>query len=465
LDRVTRSLQARLSLGVLALVALLWLVTAAWVWIDTRHELDELLDAHLAQAASMVVAQQAADIDDDMFERAPGLHRYAPRVALQIWHEGLLAMRTEEAPTSPLMPLDRHHEGFADVTADGVQWRVFASVGEAPPTQVFVAERVSAREEIMFAVMRSTLLPLVLALPFFAVAVWWVVRGGLSPLRALSTAVSIRQPEDLHPVALQQVPAEMDPLLHALNRLFERINALIESERRFTGDAAHELRTPIAAIRMQAQVALQSADDAERRHALESTLRGCDRATHMVTQLLTLSRLESSVADLQRDADLAVVTRDTMAELAPQAMRRGQELDCEAPPHRPVPADPALVGVLVRNLVDNAMRYSPRGSRVRVTVAGTPMASGTVLEGPGGEALLAVEDSGRGLDEAAMQRLGERFYRVLEASAGGTDGDDEADGSGLGLSIVRRIAEVYGWRIAFDHSPELGGLRVRMFER
>lgn len=447
-----RSLQARLALGVVALFAVLWCATAAWLWFDTSHELDELFDAHLAQAAAMVVAQQAADIDDDMFERAPGLHRYAPRVALQIWHEGELVMRSADAPTVPMLPLPAAPNGFADTVIDGIEWRVFHTHGEAPPTQVFVAERVTARNDILYSVLRGTLLPLLALLPVMGVGLWVVLRHALAPLRVMGTAVAVRQPQDLQSIDLPDVPTEMEPLLRALNRLFGRIGALIESERRFTADAAHELRTPIAAIRAQAQVALQAeGDDGARRRALQATLQGCDRATHMVTQLLTLARLESTAQAAPPRADLAEVLRQTLADLAPQALRRGQELDCEAPDRSPVAADSALLAVLVRNLVDNAMRYSPPGSRLRVRLAGAQ--PDVAADG----ALLTVEDSGPGLDDDALKRLGERFFRAQPAADGPV-----ADGSGLGLSIVQRVAEVQGWRVAFDRSPELGGLRVRV---
>ena len=241
---------------------------------------------------------------------------------------------------------------------------------------------------------------------------------------------------------LQDVPAEIDPVVKSLNALFERIQSMMASERRFTADAAHELRTPIAAIRTQAQVALGAGDDAaQRKHALLYTLAGCDRASHLVEQLLTLSRLESSSsAPPSGLVDLAGVARRVAGELAMTALDRAQELELEAPEHAYVGADDMLTSVLVRNLLDNALRYSPESARVSLSVMSEA-----------NQVILRVEDSGAGLSDADMARLGERFYRVL--GTGQT-------GSGLGWSIVRRIANVYHARIEVTRSIKLGGLCV-----
>jgi two-component system sensor histidine kinase QseC len=218
----------------------------------------------------------------------------------------------------------------------------------------------------------------------------------------------------------------------------------MESERRFTADAAHELRTPIAAIRTQAQVALAESDDALRRHALQATLQGCDRASRLVEQLLTLSRLEAAEAPELTPLDLSALVRGVVAELAPKALARQQviEVDAAAPCH--VRGEATLLAVLVRNLVDNAIRYSPSGARVHVAVEQD--------DGDDGRVHLTVEDSGPGMDEAARQRLGERFFRVL--------GSGES-GSGLGWSIVRRVAQVPGATLSAQPSARLGGLAVR----
>lgn len=439
--RLPRSLQGRLLALVLGVVGAVWLAAVVWTWFDVRHELDELLDGHLAQAAALLVVQQARDVDDDDTIDAPSLHKYAPKVAFQVFHEGQLALRSANAPAQPLVAMgEKFRSGFRTVMIDGTAWRVFATHGAERDVQVYVGEQVQSRLSILWAVMRGTLWPVVVALPLLALGVAWAVALGVSPLRRLGRTLADRQPQALAPVVLDNAPAEMAPMVDALNGLFGRIGALLESERRFTADAAHELRTPIAAIRTQAQVALAEADDTLRHHALRATLEGCDRATRLVEQLLTLSRLESGGAAQGAPVELGERVRRVLADLAPQALQKAQTVELQAGAPCCVMGDATLLEVLVRNLVDNAIRYSPAQARIVVTLAQQ-----------GSRVQLAVEDSGPGLSDADAQRLGERFFRVL--------GSGES-GSGLGWSIVQRIAAAQGATVAADRSARLGGLRV-----
>ncbi|MCA6218223.1 sensor histidine kinase N-terminal domain-containing protein [Ideonella sp. B7] len=455
------SLQRRLLLAVTGAVAALWLATAVFTYWEAQHELDELLDAHLAQAASLLVAQ-AAPVDgdlrhddaqdgrhpdpDDGLVDAPRLHQYARRVAFQVWHEGQLVMRSPTAPDTPLSTLA---SGFENRTLADETWRLFATHGRENDVQVYVAERISSRSDILWGMMRGLLGPLLLALPLIALAVWGTVWRTLRPLGQLSRALAARQPGDLAPITLPEAPpAELEPALRELNELLARIGTLIDGERRFTADAAHELRTPIAAIRAQAQVALAATADDERRHALQATLQGCDRANHLVQQLLTLSRVEAAHHASGPGTpppplvDLAGVARAVVGELAPTAVARQQTLALEAPDTLPLPGNDTLLRVLLRNLVDNALRYSPEGAEVQVRL--TQDSDGTHLE---------VEDSGPGLEEAELARLGERFFRKLGTGV---------SGSGLGWSIVRRIAAAQHAQLQVTRSTRLGGLWVRV---
>ena len=437
------SLQGRLLLGVLGIVGGVWLAAALLTWRDARHELDELLDGHLAQAAALLVAQQLhAPDEDERLADAPSLHRYAPRVAFQVWHAGALVLRSAQAPAAPLAT---HAEGFRTLDIGDARWRVFAARGAERDVQVYVGEQTASREAILRAVMRGVLGPLVVALPLLALLGWWAVRRGLRPLHALGEALAARAPDALQPVALPALPAELAAPVGALNALFARIAALLEGERRFTADAAHELRTPIAAIRAQAQAALAAQDEPSRRHALEATLAGCDRAAHLVEQLLILARLEAQPPAGGAALELRALARETIAGLAPQALARGQRLSFDAPAPCPVRGDAALLGVLLRNLLDNAIRYSP--PRAPIAVA---------LRRDGDAWMLTVDDAGPGLDAAQRARLGERFFRVLGSGA---------SGSGLGWSIARRIAAAHGFVLEAAPSAALGGLRVSLAGR
>ncbi len=437
-----RSLQARLLALVLTAVAVVWVAAAVQTWFEVRHEVDELLDSHLAQAAALLVVQQAGEVDDDgPGLDAPTLHRYAPKVAFQVFHEGRLVRRSANAPLQPMAEVE--HEGkakFRTVTLDGTAWRVFTAYGAERDVRVLVGEQLDSRRDIVLAVLRGTAQPLAIALPLLALALWAAVFHGVRPLRRLSRLIAERRPQATEPLDVPGAPSELRPVVDGLNGLFERINALLAAERRFTADAAHELRTPIAAIRTQAQVALAETEDTARRHALQATLAGCDRATRLVEQLLTLSRVEAGETPAQAKLDLSALVRQQVAELAPRALDRDQAIELQADALHTVLGDATLLAVLVRNLVDNALRYSPAGAQVQVSV-----------QRLGERVRLQVEDSGPGLPPEALARLGERFYRVLGTGQ---------DGSGLGWSIVRRIAAVHGARVQAARSAALGGLDV-----
>ncbi|WKZ85447.1 ATP-binding protein [Ralstonia pickettii] len=438
-----RSLQGRLLLLVLGAVAGLWLVTALITWYDTQDEIDQLLDSHLAQAGALLVMQhaQTLDEDDESSHDLPVQHRYAPKVAFQVFHDGKLGVHSANAPNQPMVTSGEHiASGFSTVQIEGYTWRVFAMQGVHKNIQVYVGERIDSRTAILTAILRNMLWPMALALPSLALAVWWAVKRGMLPLRRLGNTLAKRDPRALDPVRMPHAPVEMTPMLDALNTLFVRIQVMIDAERRFTADAAHELRTPIAAIKAQAQVAMAAEDDATRRHALLGTLEGCDRAAHLVDQLLLLSRLEANAGVSIEPIDLGALARQVMADIAPMAFGKRQHIELESPECCMVTGNRALLASLARNLIDNAIRYSPAEAHIVVTVANR-----------NGRAVLCVEDSGPGLPPSEQDRLGERFFRVA-----GT----EQSGSGLGWSIVRRIAAVHGASVTVDRSPGLGGLRV-----
>ncbi|HET9642189.1 MAG TPA: ATP-binding protein [Burkholderiaceae bacterium] len=427
------SLQTRLLVLVLGAAAAVWIATAAWTWFDVRHEVDELLDSHLAQAAALLIAQQSHPQDDDVDREVAPLHRYARRVSFQVWHRGALALRSANAPADG--PMAPSSQGFQEVMLHGERWRVFATEGRERDVRVYVGERADARDHILRAVTRGVLGPLFIALPLLGGLVAWAVWGGLDPLRKLSALLARRSPQALDAVSLSSPGRELQALVDALNTLLGRIANLLQAERRFTSDAAHELRTPLAALKAQAQVALAAEDDASRRHALRCTLEACDRASHLVDQLLLLSRVENQIEGTTVATDLTILSRKVLADLAPYAIDKRQTLELDAPPRCPVSGNETLLGALLRNLVDNALRYSPPGARIHVRVDGDS---------------ITVDDTGPGIDAASRARLGERFFRVA--------GTGEI-GSGLGWSIVRRIADAHRLVVRAEPSP-LGGLRV-----
>jgi two-component system, OmpR family, sensor histidine kinase QseC len=440
-----KSLQNRLLVMVVTAVCAIWLGAMALTYRETSHEIDEILDGHLAQVAALLVFQQVHIEKDEVkdFLEPPSLFKYAPKMAFQIFRKGELINHSATVGPKAMSIVDN---GFDTVRLESnMEWRVFAMSDTQQGVQVYVGEMTQSRMAVLTAVLRGMLLPFLLAMPFLAFLMWWAVRRGLAPLRHMSEGLLQRQPQALHAVQLDgDVPTEIQPMVQALNSLFERIEHMLIAERRFTADAAHELRTPIAAIRTQAQVALGASSHAQDRdHALHATLAGCDRATRLVEQLLMLARLEAASEDpstLATTVDLSAICQRVLAELAPTALARHQTLELAAPNKCPVLGDDLLIGVLVRNLIDNALRYSQSGSKVFAYVG--------VVDG---QPVLRVEDSGTGMTEQEIARLGERFFRVL--------GSDQP-GSGLGWSIIRRITKVFGGIIEVSKSNTLSGLSV-----
>lgn len=439
------SLKARITLFASLLAGLLWLLAAGWTWTQARHEAEELFDAHLVQAASLLIAQTGMELeheDDDAFEdvHAPSLHRYGHRVAFQVWIDQRLRLHSANAPATPLSAVE---EGLSDSVVDGEDWRVFSAWNERRQALVQVGERSAARRELARTVAAGLLRPLLIALPLLALLIWLAVRQGVRPLERVTRDVELRSPENLAALDTAGLPSEARPLVERLNGLFGRVEQSFEQERRFTADAAHELRTPLAGLRAQAQVAQSTGDEAARSHALEQLLQGCDRTTHLVEQLLALARVDAAqAADFDRLL-LAEVAREVLALLAPAAVAKSINLELLADDPGELRGNPAWLAVLVRNLVDNAIRYSPPGGQVRVAIA---------RDGDG--VLLEVTDTGPGVADDELPCLGRRFWRSLDS------GQPAAAGSGLGLSIVERIVALHGGRLSFARCRGGAGLCV-----
>jgi two-component system sensor histidine kinase QseC len=417
-----------------------WLATAMFTYFDAGHEIDEMLDAHLAQSAGLLLAQVGHEVHELESGVTARAHRYERTVAFQVWKEGTLLLRSSGAPSERLSATA---EGFSDSLIDGRHWRVFGRRDAEGRYLVQVGERYKLREELARSVASHLMHPLVIALPALALLVWLATGWGLRPLARIAREVQGRAPDNLTPLDAAGVPREVTPLLHALNALFARVAASMDKERRFTADAAHELRTPLAAVKTQAQVALGARSAQERERALQQVVAGADRTAHLVEQLLVLARLDPGAAVLQRQpVRLDEVAAACLAELAPVAAAKRIDVGLEAGGGVTVAGDPVLLGILLRNLVDNAVRYNPAGGAVSVAV-----------EQRDAGAVLVVEDNGPGIPAAERGRVTERFYRVL--------GSGE-EGSGLGLSIVQRIAELHGAVLRLGEGRDGRGLRVEV---
>lgn len=310
------------------------------------------------------------------------------------------------------------------------------------------------RAELAGEIAEHLLKPMLVALPGLALVLVIAVGLALRPLRRLSDDIAARAPDRLTPIDGSDTPREILPLIERLNRLFTEIDRALHNERRFTADAAHELRTPLAALQAQAQVALGATDEATRRHALHQILAACERATRLVTQLLTLARLDAGQAPPMQELGLHALAAQVLAELAGDAIAR----DCElvlGEGDAQVRGDPTLLQAALRNLVDNALKHGA-ARQVELSIA---------RAGP--DAVLCIADDGRGVPAAERQTVRQRFRRGAGADAGdaapaASERGPVAPGSGLGLSIVDRIVELHSGSLVLDDGPGGRGLAVRI---
>ncbi|MFA6972995.1 MAG: ATP-binding protein [Gallionella sp.] len=415
------SLKQRLLLLAMTTVVMVWIGATAFTYFDASEEFDEILDAHLAQSASLLAVQASQDQDELETEHAPLLHKYSRRVAFQVWEEGH-KLRLHSA-NAPMQPLADREPGFSNSLIDGKRWRVFSTWDGAGMNLIHVAELSEVRDDLAAGIIGNLLKPLLISLPLLAVLLWIAVARGLQPLVRLTAEVEQREPDNLAPLDAGAAPAEVLPLIERLNRLFVRMEVSLQKERRFTADAAHELRTPVAGIKAQAQVARAASSDAERMHALDNAILGCDRAAHLIEQLLTLARIDNLGDDLTEGCPLRRIAAEVIAEIAPNALKQNVRLELTDGDEMSVQGNPLLLRVLLRNLIDNAVHHTSAGTRVQIGVTQQL-----------GQTYLSVSDNGPGIPEAELAKVLERFYRPVGSSA---------SGSGLGLSIVSRIAEIH----------------------
>ncbi|MBI2394819.1 MAG: sensor histidine kinase N-terminal domain-containing protein [Deltaproteobacteria bacterium] len=438
-----RSLRTRLLLSLSAVVLTAWVTTAIFSYVDARDRIGTMLDEHLVQAAHLLIHVGGRS---DAPVRPPahwGAEHEGHSLVYQGWSDdGRLLFRSANAPIGPL---SERAEGFSIIERDGAPFRVYGLRSPHDGVRVQVAEHASFRNELAASVARHLLHPVVFALPVLAALIWLSVRWGLAPLQSLADEVRRREPDNLVPLDEAHAPAEAQPLVVALAALFRRVAASIESGRRFTADAAHELRTPLAAIQTNAEVALASRDDDERQRALTRVTEGTERATRLVTQLLLLARLDAR-ATPPPDAPvrLTELAARHLAEAAPFAASKtvGIGLSEDTDPDALARGDADLLGVMIRNLVDNAIRYTPRGGSVDVSI-----------RTEGERVLLKVSDDGPGVPAEERPRMLERFHRGRGTGA---------EGSGLGLSIVARIAELHDAELSLGEGLRGRGISVRI---
>jgi two-component system, OmpR family, sensor histidine kinase QseC len=440
---VTRvpSLQRRIVQALIFVAPLLWIASAAVALYQTRDEVHELYDGQLVMLAHQLAERRhfrhgefLPPPDDDRELPNDDRESTSHTLAQAIWlRDGTLVW--EDGEGAALTPLPPRPGFYVRMTPHG-KWRVYFLSTPDGRAMVAVGQNLRMRHEAAWHVVLSQLWAWLLPLPLLILALGFAVRRGLAPLNRLAASLTRRRADDLGPIDAP-VPAEAQPLIDALNTLFARVGRTMERERRFTADAAHELRTPLAALRVQAEVAQMAQDPQVQRRALDNLGVGIERASRLVDQMLALSRLDP-MQGLQHAAPVSwsAIAASVLQDVDLLVQRRGMQLECiwqDAPAEvLPVVGDAALLSLMLRNLLENALRYTPPGGRVRLL---------------GSARSIRVEDDGPGVDPDCLEKLRQRFYRP--------PGQSEP-GSGLGLSIVERIAELHGLRLDLGNLPQGG---------
>jgi len=443
------SIKRRLLVGLLSITAVIIILATVKNYFDTRYEIEELFDAQLVQAARSLLALSSHELheqiayddqitgqDSALHESGPiQIHKYEQSLEFQIWLVGRhLAVRSESAPDTPLTDQEKT---FTDIYVKGTHLRVYALTNEENTIQVQVAENYAERETLSNAIALQLMASLAVILPLLAILISVVVTKTLEPLNRIAREIEIRGGEDLHAVSDKGVPNEAKPLIAALNQLFNRLHIAFENISRFTADAAHELRTPLAGLKVNTQVALSANDDAVRNEALKIVLSSVDNTVVLVEQLLLLSRLDPEEGlSKNEQTDLHEICEEIIADMATDAIRKKIEIGLDAINPAMVMGRHAMLIILLRNLIQNAIRHTPQQGIIDVT-----------LKQEGAQICLTISDSGPGIPEEEREDVFRRFYRVRGSDAPGT---------GLGLSIVQRIVEIHQAKLTLATSPHRG---------
>jgi two-component system OmpR family sensor kinase len=422
------SIRRKLLLALLSALVLVGLAASGATWLAVRKEADQLFDYQLRQ--------MALSLRDQTLQSQAGLFSSVDYDFLvQVWDSGGALVYLSHYGI--LIPYSRN--GFTTVVVHGQDWRVFTLAQQDKTIQV--AAPVSLRSDRASQMALRILVPILASIPLFGILIWLLVGKELQPLEDIAGAIRRRAPGSLEPIPGGHLPDEVRPMVTELNALLERLREAFEAQRRFTADAAHELRSPLTALQLQIQLIERARSPEEIREAVDALRAGVKRASRLVGQLLTMAQLEPDAAQ-ERPAEVQLdqIAAAVVAELEPLAEAKNVTLRLGRVEPVRVTGHAAGLDTLVRNLVDNALRYTPSGGRVTLEV-----------RNENGRAVLEVSDTGPGIPPEERRRVFDRFYRLPGSAAGG---------SGLGLSIVRQIADAHRAEVALDAAEGGKGLRV-----
>jgi two-component system OmpR family sensor kinase len=435
--QAAHSLRTRLLWFLLASISLTALAQGLTAYRTARVEADNIFDYHMQQMALSLrpglTASSPGDagptpLDDENFD-----------FVVQVWTSD--GLRVFQSSTQAALP-QRAVLGFADVPARGTTYRVFSMQSRSQIIQV--AQDMAVRRQMASALALRAVAPIAVMAPLLMLAVWWIVSASLAPLSRVRGQVAARQADDLSEVNEAGLPAEVRPLIHELNLLFARVRQAFEAQKSFVADAAHELRSPLAALKLQVQGLRRASDDASRELAAGRLAAGIDRATRLMEQLLVLARQQANAVTgpQPQPTSLADLARRALADIAASAQARQIDLGLGQVDEDRIAGNAEALTILLRNLLDNAVKYTPAGGTVDLEIH-------RVAD----RVVLSVDDSGPGIPEQDRDRALDRFYRAAGA---------QTTGSGLGLAIVKSIADLHGASLTLGQAPRLGGLRVEL---
>jgi two-component system, OmpR family, sensor kinase len=429
---VSHSLRGRLLWFLLAAITMAALAQAMIAYRSALHDADQIFDYHMQQMA--LALRSGVPLANST--HGPSADPGNDDMVVQVWTpDGIQVFRSISRAELP----QRAVLGFSNVKAKGTTYRVF-SVQTSNQT-VQIAQDMAVRKRMAGALALRTVGPIAMMAPVLMLVVWWVVSGSLAPVARVRRQVASRQADDLSPVSESDLPDEVKPLVHELNLLFGRVRTAFDAQQHFVADAAHELRSPLAALKLQVLSLDRAEDDNARAVAIGRLTAGIERATRLVEQLLVLARQEAAEAKLE-PVNLTDLAKRTLGDMVGAAAAREIDVGMHEAQEAIVQGQGDALLVLLRNLIDNAVKYTPAGGTVDVSVRAAD-----------GGATLVVEDSGPGISPEERERVFSRFYRVPGSTA---------TGSGLGLAIIKAIAERHGATLTLDASPRLGGLLVQV---
>lgn len=437
MTKPSRSLKFVLLRNLMFALSLAWIATLTAGYFLTQKTVNQQLDAQM-QTVAQTIAQHTDGNESEVETNVRETFSFSDgrQFEYQIWQNKKLVRSSPHAPQEGLA----HNEGYSQNSVEHRNWRVF-STHEAK-SQVMVGEDLDVRKSLVHNMVLSALWPMLIAWPLIAIILWISVARGLKPLSNLASEIKLRSPEDLGEIFLSNVPTEVAPIVSSLNRLFTHVSTAVEREQEFADNAAHELRSPLTAIKTYTQVAIKSTNESERIENLRAVNHSVDRASKMVTQLLTLARLEPERVQMEMTPiDLNQLAAQVISKLTVSALEK--EIDVGL-----LTTDPAYVSgnadhleILLTNLIDNSIRHGSKGGIVNVSVA------------PSKEMItLSVEDNGPGIRQADRLRAFNRFTRLSNSS----------EGSGIGLAIVERIAKLHHAMIEMSEASSGHGLIVRV---